>query len=224
MPPIVQQNSNIVNGHDVKTHLNHAPLSFPRVDAIIDHLKANAPRIVPFSELAQTFWNTDDTYAVRSLHVHISRARTALGDSAREPRFIRTWRNRGYQWIAFGVSATDTPKHSPTKTVRRVSKDDLAALYESGLSLRQIGERFGVTDRRVYQWMITYDIPTRTPRQARNLHIPSADYLRLALKQHGTCANVAAEFGVTRDTVWKWLIRHGIPKPDRRARAKTEDT
>jgi len=71
----------------------------PRVMDVLMHLIENSDRIVPANELLQTFW-ADRVVEESTIHRHISQVRTALGDSAKEAKYIKTVSKRGYQAVA----------------------------------------------------------------------------------------------------------------------------
>ena len=68
----------------------------PRGMDVLVHLLKNSDRIVPANELLETFW-TDRVVEESTIHRHISQIRTALGDSAKEAKYIKTVSKRGYQ-------------------------------------------------------------------------------------------------------------------------------
>lgn len=71
----------------------------PRVMDVLVHLAARAGEVVSKEELVEQVWQgryvTDDV-----LTVTIHALRKALGDDARQPRYIETVQRRGYRWIA----------------------------------------------------------------------------------------------------------------------------
>jgi TolB-like protein/DNA-binding winged helix-turn-helix (wHTH) protein/Tfp pilus assembly protein PilF len=78
----------------------------PKVMAVLSHLAQNAGAVVSKDCLLQAVW--PDTFVTdQVLKVSISELRKALGDDAREPRFINTIPKKGYQLIA-PVSAAET--------------------------------------------------------------------------------------------------------------------
>ena len=71
----------------------------PRVMDVLVHLVENSDRIVSANELLETFW-TDRVVEESTIRRHISQVRTALGDSAKEAKYIKTVSKRGYQAVA----------------------------------------------------------------------------------------------------------------------------
>jgi len=56
-------------------------------------------RIIPRTELLDKVWGFDFVGESRTLDIHIRTLRQKLGDSADEPRYIKTVRNVGYRFI-----------------------------------------------------------------------------------------------------------------------------
>ena len=71
----------------------------PRVMDVLVHLIKNSDRIVPSDELLETFW-AGRVVEESTIHRHISKVRIALGDSAKEAKYIKTVSKRGYQAVA----------------------------------------------------------------------------------------------------------------------------
>ena len=84
------------------SELHLSPKAFDLLARLIEH----EPRVLEKTELLARIW--PDTYVVEAnLNVLIGEIRRALGDSVRQPRFIRTVHGVGY---AFCGIATDVPK------------------------------------------------------------------------------------------------------------------
>ena len=90
------------DGQDV--HLQRQPKQ------VLGCLVRNAPRTVTRDELRKAVWG-DETFVdfERGLNFCISQIRTALGDDAANPQFIRTVARQGYQFIAPLQSRTRAP-------------------------------------------------------------------------------------------------------------------
>ena len=71
----------------------------PRVMDILVYLVVNRERVVSSDELLAQFW-PGRVVEESTIHRHISQIRSLLGDSAREPQYIKTVNKRGYQAIA----------------------------------------------------------------------------------------------------------------------------
>lgn len=91
------------------------------------------------------------------------------------------------------------------------------------LSLREIADEFDVNSADVYRWMKRYDIPRRSNGVAQLVserydgfqpyHDP--DWLRREYWYEGrTLDDIAAECGLAKSKVWRWMRRHGIPRRD----------
>jgi DNA-binding winged helix-turn-helix (wHTH) protein len=71
----------------------------PKAFAVLQYLVEHAGRLVTHDELLEAVWH--ETYIQPEvLKNHIFDVRRALGDCAKQPRFIETRARRGYQFIA----------------------------------------------------------------------------------------------------------------------------
>ena len=71
----------------------------PKAFAVLQYLVEHAGRLVTHDELLEAVWR--ETYVQPEvLKSHIFDVRRALGDRAKQPRFIETLARRGYQFIA----------------------------------------------------------------------------------------------------------------------------
>src|SRR6202040_4220051 len=80
------------------------PKAFPVLRYLVEH----AGRLITQDELLNPLW-PDRCVQPEVLKTHILDVRSALGDSAKNPRFIETLPKRGYQFIA-PVRDAFTPK------------------------------------------------------------------------------------------------------------------
>ena len=78
-----------------------------RVMDVLLYLMKHRDRVVSTDELLSTFWE-GRIVEESTIHRIISQIRSALGDSARNPRYIRTVSKRGYQAVAEVGSVPDT--------------------------------------------------------------------------------------------------------------------
>jgi DNA-binding response OmpR family regulator len=69
----------------------------PRLVTLLRILMERAGEVVERKELFRQVWETEYTDDMRTLDVHISWLRQALGDSPRNPHFIKTVRGFGYR-------------------------------------------------------------------------------------------------------------------------------
>lgn len=76
-----------------------------KVGKLLEYLVLNRDRLVTKDELLDRLWEHGD-YRESSLTQSIRELRKLLGDSAQQPRFIKTFPQRGYQWIC-PVEAVD---------------------------------------------------------------------------------------------------------------------
>jgi len=70
-----------------------------KVSELIGYLISHRDRVVSKEELLKELWDHGE-YRENSLTQSIREARKLLGDSAQEPTFIRTYPQKGYQWVA----------------------------------------------------------------------------------------------------------------------------
>jgi len=146
---IVPSRNLLVRGHE-EVRLE------PRVMDVLVHLAERAGEVVSKEELVERVWEgrhvTDDV-----LTVTIYALRKALGDDARQPRYLETVSRRGYRWIApvkteSTETATSPPAAPPSRAVawRTLAGTVALVLFAAGAS-----------------WMLT------TPRRSR--HVPTAE-------------------------------------------------
>lgn len=69
-----------------------------KVAQLLDYLIEHRDRVVSKEELLENLWQQGD-YRENSLTQSIRELRLALGDNAKNPTFIKTYSQRGYQWI-----------------------------------------------------------------------------------------------------------------------------
>jgi DNA-binding winged helix-turn-helix (wHTH) protein len=89
----------------------------PKTFAVLTYLVDHPGRLVTQSELLEAIW--PETYVQPEvLRTYILELRKALGDQAKEPRFIRTFPKRGYQFLASVAEERPTAEgpSSPEKT------------------------------------------------------------------------------------------------------------
>ena len=85
----------------------------PRAMDILCHLVTHRDRVVPTEELLETFW-AGRVVEESSVHRNISELRSALGDSAKRPTYIRTIPKLGYQVVAAVERPEGTTRSIPT--------------------------------------------------------------------------------------------------------------
>jgi len=87
----------------------------PKVFAVLRHLVEHPGEIITKNTFLEAIW--PDLYVTDTvLAVHIGKAREALGDNAKEPRFIETVHRRGYRFIAPSSKSAQIPPSNPTST------------------------------------------------------------------------------------------------------------
>ncbi|MEQ8469918.1 MAG: helix-turn-helix domain-containing protein [Marinoscillum sp.] len=70
----------------------------PLLHQIILYLITNNDQVVTREELQNKFWNSD-IYADEALTKAISKLRAVLNEDSGNPKYIRTYKKVGYQWI-----------------------------------------------------------------------------------------------------------------------------
>ncbi len=86
-------------GHNTVVKSGDAHTVPPRMMDVLLYLIENRDRVVSADELLDQLWK-DRVVEESTIHRQISQIRTTLGDSAKEPIYIRTVTKRGYQVIA----------------------------------------------------------------------------------------------------------------------------
>lgn len=84
-----------------------------KVANLLHYLLQHADRVVSKEELLAELWTHGD-YRENSLTQSIRELRQALGDSAQSPRYIRTFNQRGYQFIGRLTAADTNSKNEPS--------------------------------------------------------------------------------------------------------------
>jgi DNA-binding winged helix-turn-helix (wHTH) protein len=102
----------------------------PKIYAVLDYLVAHPGRLVTQSELLEALW--PETYVQPEiLRTYILELRKALGDQAKEPRFIRTFPKRGYQFLAAVTEERAEAAAPPASEKSPIGREaPLAALAE----------------------------------------------------------------------------------------------
>jgi len=119
------------------------------------------------------------------------------------------------------VTDADADRHP------RDDPERLRELYhEGGLSIREIGEHFGLAKQTVRRWMQRHSINRRDPCEAVNTHgntppydraYRDPDYLRTAYwGRRQSTIEIARVFNVSPATVVNWMIKHDIPRRERK--------
>ncbi len=93
----------------------------PRVMDVLMYLIVNRDRVVHADELLDKLW-IGRVVEESTIHRHINQLRSALGDSARDPKYIKTVSKRGYQAIA--TVSRVMPPHAAMEEVASVLEDE----------------------------------------------------------------------------------------------------
>ncbi|WP_330960420.1 winged helix-turn-helix domain-containing protein [Photobacterium sp. 53610] len=89
---------------ETEIHLRH------KVSQILTFLLAHPDQLISKDTLLDALWDHSE-YRENSLTQSIRELRKALGDSAQNPKFIRTYPQRGYQWIC-PLNPPETETHT----------------------------------------------------------------------------------------------------------------
>ncbi|MEM7050886.1 MAG: winged helix-turn-helix domain-containing protein [Acidobacteriota bacterium] len=87
----------------------------PKAFDVLRYFLENRSRLVSKEEILDAVW-PETAITLNAMSRAVARLRKALGDSAREPRFIETSYTRGYRWIAPTTEITAVPSSPPTST------------------------------------------------------------------------------------------------------------
>ena len=87
----------LTSEQETQTRLQEIPLRH-KVASLLNYLLEHRSRIISKEELLTELWQHSD-YRENALTQSIRELRKALGDKAQQPTFIRTYPQRGYQWI-----------------------------------------------------------------------------------------------------------------------------
>ena len=124
----------------------------PKAFAMLNYLVEHPGRLITQDELLEALW--PGTFVQPEvLKSHILDLRSALGDDARNPRFIQTLPRRGYQFIAAVSDPAAEAKLTPELPSRKLVGRD-AALAE----LKQCVERSSQNHRQIVfiNWLGTH--------------------------------------------------------------------
>lgn len=113
-------------------------------------------------------------------------------------------------WAISSQADAKAPEGSTTRASRL--KPTARQLYESGKTVRQIGQELNIPPRTITRWLNDDGVQMRKPGQtARTAQINSADWLRdQYVTQDKSAEKIAAETGVWPETVRRMLKKHGI--------------
>ena len=87
----------------------------------------------------------------------------------------------------------------------------LERLYAEGLTQKDIGKRFGVTEGTIKNRMAEYGIKTRTAQDYLRLDIPKEKLEQLYVVEGRYAPEIAAILGCAVSAVYNYMERYGIP-------------
>lgn len=88
----------------------------------------------------------------------------------------------------------------------------LERLYAEGLTQKDIGKRFGVTEGTIKNRMAEYGIKTRTAQDYLRLDIPKEKLEQLYVVEGRHAPEIAAILGCAVSAVYNYMERYGIPR------------
>lgn len=88
--------------------------------AVLTLLASRPGELVTHDEIRRAVWGDTHVNFQDSLHYCVRQIRLALGDVARQPRFVETIPRRGYRWIAVPGAPRDVASTVPHLAGRNV--------------------------------------------------------------------------------------------------------
>ena len=113
----------------------------PQVFDLLDYLICNRERVVSKDDLINAIWN-GRSVSDAALTTRLNVARSAIGDSGEEQRFIKTLPRKGFRFVGpvreaqrpASVAVTDTPAQRPKPALPLPDKPSIAVLPFTNLS------------------------------------------------------------------------------------------
>lgn len=105
----------------------------PRTAAVLALLAERAQQVVTKDELLAHVWK-GKAVGDEALTSCIQELRQALGDDARQPRFVETWHRRGYKLIVSAATATENPATGDPASSSQPGKPSIVVLPFQNLS------------------------------------------------------------------------------------------
>lgn len=139
-----------------------------KVANLLSYLIANRTRIISKEELLSELWLHGD-YRENSLTQSIRELRSCLGDNAKSPSFIKTYPQRGYQWIQTPTNmiaddakanefTNDEVIATPADTLENVDAESLTTeiMTDKTLTLNEVGANRIVnkTDKKRWRYFV----------------------------------------------------------------------
>src|SRR6266850_694552 len=113
----------------------------PQVFDLIDYLIRNRERVVSKDDLIKAIWN-GRSVSDAALTTRLNAARTAIGDSGEEQRFIKTLPRKGFRFVGtvrealdpMGAEVAEHPEESPKPALALPDKPSIAVLPFENMS------------------------------------------------------------------------------------------
>lgn len=92
-----------------------------------------------------------------------------------------------------------------------ISKEELEKLYiQDGMTMKEIGKLYGITDSTVLYKMRRYNIPSRSKSESHRSLIPKKELERLYITENKTIREIVDFFGFSKDTIISRMREYGI--------------
>jgi transposase-like protein len=116
-----------------------------------------------------------------------------------------------------GITPEYRPRSSRTPRVRHISQRSkaIAEAYQSGLTLRQVALKFGVTYQRVHQCVKALDVKSRPSYRRGFVFNPDLDMVRSMRNEGASWIAVAEKMGVSAGILLNNLDAHEFARSER---------
>jgi len=120
--------------------------------------------------------------------------------------------------LEIGTFTTATPE-----TMRCMERASLEQLLGQGLSLAEVGKRFGLHESTVGYWVKQHELQVANHgKYAARGGLPQ-DELELLVEEGKSIAEIAEAVGRSKATVRHWLIRYGLKTRNGRGKRSSEE-
>ncbi len=89
----------VIDAHSRQVRVDGKPVSLsPTEHRLLLYLVHNAGRVVTTGQIAEEVWGEELAPGQTGIKVYVHRLRSKVEPDPRHPRYIRSWRGRGYEW------------------------------------------------------------------------------------------------------------------------------
>lgn len=140
----------ILDVEAVSLHRDGGPISLPRLSFdLLVALARRAPSVVGFDELVDTVW-AGTAVSDETLTQRVALLRRSLGDEAKNPRYLRAVRGRGYQLVPEVVPLADpVPEPEGPRRIEVAAAIVLAVILGLALFLLALRNRPSIAEATV---------------------------------------------------------------------------